>query len=407
MLHTQSPDFERSMVIIMAIEFNKRHLRSYEIEMHKKKNIKVFIAVLLILLGIIIAVIALKFVLQKNYSSYQVINTTEREDSTSAKYISYQGGVLRYSRDGAMAMDAAGNMLWNGTYQMKDPIVDISGKFVAIADRGFKTVEVFNGEGGMNTVEVLKPIIDVKIANQGVIAVLMEGKETNYIYLYDKEGVKLVDKRTVASKDGFPIDIALSEDGRKMVTSYVAINSGEVQSKLTFYNFGNVGKNYEDKTTGAFDFGKTIIANLEFLDNDTVCAFGDDKFSIYSMKEIPKLVYEEKIASEIRSILFNDQYIGFVLHSSEGEQQYKVLLYDLKGKKVLDKNMNFNYENIYLSGNHIIMHTNLEWVIWKTDGEEMLRYTFDKNVSYILPSTSERKFIIINDLKMEEIQLEE
>jgi hypothetical protein len=124
------------------------------------------------------------------------------------------------------------------------------------------------------------------------------------------------------------------------------------------------------------------------------------------MQEIPKLVHEEKITSEIRSIFFNNQYIGLVLNNPEGEQQYKVLLYDLKGKKVLDKNMNFNYENIYLSGNHIIMYTNLEWVIWDTNGNEILRYTFDKNVSYILPGTSERKFIIINDLKMQEIELE-
>lgn len=391
----------------MAIELDKRRLRSYEIKMKRKKHIRVILIVLLILLGITIAVIAFKFILQKKYSSYQVINTIEREDSTSAKYLSYQDGVLRYSRDGAMAMDTTGNMLWNGTYQMKDPILDISGKFVAIADRGYKTVDIFDGEGGMNTVEVLSPIIDVKVANQGVIAVLMEGKETNYVYVYDKEGTELVRNRTVASKDGFPIDIALSEDGRKLVTSYVAINSGEVQSKLTFYNYGKVGKNYEDRTVGAYDYGKTIIANLEFLDNDTICAFGDDKFSIYSMKEIPKLVYEEKVTSEIRSILFNNQYMGFVLDNPEGEQQYKVLLYDVKGKKVLDKNMNFNYENIYLSGNHIIMYTNLEWMIWETDGDEILRYTFDKNVNYILPGTSERKFIIINDMKIQEIQLEE
>ena len=390
----------------MAIKFNKRQLGSYEIKVQKKKHVKIFITVLLILLGIAIAIIALKFVLQKSYSGYQVINTTKREDSTSAKYISYQGGALRYSRDGAMAMDAAGNMLWNGTYQMKDPIVDISEKFVAIADRGYKTVEIFNEQGDVNTVEVLKPIIDVKVANQGVIAVLMEGKETNYIYVYDKEGNELVRNRTVASEDGFPIDIALSGDGRKLVTSYAAINSGEVQSKLTFYNYGKVGQNYEDRTVGAFDCGKTMIANLEFLDNDTVCAFGDDKFSIYSMKEIPKLVHEEKVTSEIGSIFFNNQYIGLVLNNPEGEQQYKVLLYDLKGKKVLDKNMNVNYENIYLSGNHIIMYTNLEWVIWDSNGNEILRYTFDKNVSYILPSTSKRKFIIINDLEMQEIELE-
>lgn len=391
----------------MAIEFDKRQLRSYEIKMKKKKHIKIIMTALVIMVAIIIAVIALKFMLQKNYSNYQVINTMKREDSTSAKYLSYQGGVLRYSRDGAMAMDAGGNMLWNGTYQMKDPIVDISSKFAAIADRGYKTVEIFDGEGGMNTVEVLYPIIDVNIANQGVIAVLMEGKETNYIYLYDKEGVELVDNRTVASKDGFPIDIALSEDGRKLATSYVAINSGEVQSKLTFYNFGKVGENYEDKTTGAFDYGKTIIANLEFLDNDTICAFGDNKFSIYSMKEIPKLVFEETVNAEIKSILYNNQYVGYVHENPESELQSKIMLYDLKGNKVLDKNMDFSYENIYLSGNHIIMHTNLEWLIWETDGDEILRYTFDKNINYILPCTSERKFIIISNQNMQEIQLVE
>lgn len=391
----------------MAIELDKRRLRSFEIKEKKKKPIKIFIVVLIILLVSVIAVFALKFIFQKNYSGYQVINTMKREDSTSAKYISYQGGVLRYSRDGAMAMDAAGNMLWNGTYQMKNPIVDISKKFVAIADRGYRTVEIFDGEGGVNTVKVLNPIIDVKIANQGVIAVLMEGKETNYIYLYDKEGNELADKRTVASTNGFPIDIALSEDGRKLVTSYVVINSGEVQCKLTFYNFGKVGESYVDKMTGAFDYGKTIIANLEFVDNDTICAFGDDKFSIYSMKEIPKLVHEEAVSSEIKSILYDSQYMGFVVKNPEGEQKYKVVLYDLKGTKVLDKDMNYNYENIYLSGNQIIMYTNLEWIIWETNGNEILRYTFDKNVNYILPSNGEHKFIIINDQDMEEVQLAE
>jgi hypothetical protein len=83
------------------------------------------------------------------------------------------------------------------------------------------------------------------------------------------------------------------------------------------------------------------------------------------------------------------------------------MLYDLKGNKVLDKNMDFSYQNIYLSGNHIIMHTNLEWLIWETDGDEILRYTFDKNINYILPCTSERKFIIISNQNMQEIQLVE
>ena len=391
----------------MAIELEKHDLRSYELRKRKHKQLVTIIIIVSIIIVIGIIIFAVNLILHKNYTSYQVIHKTERSDSSSAKYDRYKTGVLRYSRDGAMAMDGAGNLLWNGTFEMKDPIADVCDKYVAISDRGYKSLEVFNGEGGMTTINVPNPIIKTEIANQGVTAVLMDGEEVNYIGIYSEDGEELVSTRTVNEKDGFPVDLSLSDDGRKLVTSYLSISSGKVQSKITFYNFGGVGQNYVDNIVGGFDYGQTIIPNIEFINNNTVCAFGDNRFSLYSMNQTPKVVYEETFKSEIKSIFHSDKYVGFVLNNSDKEDKYRILLYDLQGKVILNKAINYNYDNIYVSEDEIILYSNLEWIILHNDGEEKFHYTFDSDISYILPVNNMDKYIIIDNQNIEEVKLTE
>lgn len=391
----------------MAIELEKRELRSYEIRKHKQKQREIIITIIIVFIAIGLVAFVVNQILHKNYMSYQVIHTVERSDSSSASYQNYGTGVLKYSRDGAVELDVAGNPLWNGTFEMKDPILDICDRYVAVSDRGYKEVQIFNGKGGMSTVSVLNPIMKTEVANQGVVAVLMDGKAVNYIGLYDETGKSLVDIRTTTQKDGYPIDISLSNDGRKLVTSYAAVINGAIQNKITFYNFGGVGQNYVARVVGGYDYGQTLVPKIEFIDNNTVCAFGDDKFSIYSMKEIPELVYEKTFKSEIKSVFYSNKLIGFVLNNTEGDDKYRILLYDLKGKEVLNKTMNYDYDHVTLSGDELILYSDLEWIIFKSNGVEKLHYNFENNISFILPVNNKDKYIIIDNLNMEEVKLVE
>ena len=391
----------------MAIELEKHELRSYEIRKRKQKQRKTIITIIIIFIAIGFVAFVVNQILHKNYISYQVIHSTQRSDSSSASYQKYGTGVLKYSRDGAVELDGIGNPLWNGTFEMKDPIVDISDRYVAVSDRGYKEVQIFNGKGGISTVSVLNPIMKTEVANQGVIAVLMDGNEVNHIGIFDETGKSLVDIRTTTQEHGYPVDISLSNDGRKLVTSYAAVINGAVQNKITFYNFGGVGQNYVARVVGGYDYGQTLVPNIEFIDNNTVCAFGDDKFSIYSMKEIPELQYEKKFDSEIKSVFFSNKLVGFVLNNKEGDDKYRVLLYDLKGKEVLNKTMNYDYDHITLSGDELIMYSDLEWIIWKSNGVEKFHYKFDNNISYILPVNDKDRYMIIDNLNMQEVKLVE
>ncbi len=383
----------------------KRELRSFEIRKRKYKRRILILSILLILLAITIAAIFIYRLMNRNYIAFQVVNTTERNDSNSARYLSYGSGVLRYSRDGAMAMDGAGTLLWNGTYEMNDPIVDVCDKYVSVSDRGYETVQIFNGEGGMATVNVHNPIIKTEIANQGVVAVLMDGTDMNLIELYSADGDFLAEIKTVTAQDGYPIDMTLSDDGRKMVTSYVSVNNGKIQNKVTFFNFGEVGQNFESRVVAYEDYKQTLVPNVQFINKDTVCVFGDNKFDIYNMKEIPELVSGVSLPSEVKSLFYSSSYIGFVLKNEKGEKQDRILVYDLLGNVKLDKAMDIENARSTLSEDELIMYNDTEWEIWRLNGRVKLRYTFESNISYVLPVNNLDLYVVVDDHSMNEVKL--
>jgi hypothetical protein len=390
----------------MAIELERHELRSFEIRKRKHKKKITILIIISILIIIVLGAFIVNSLLHKNYKSYEVVHTTKRSDSVTAKYLSFGTDILRYSRDGVMLINDAGKQLWNGSYEMNDPIVDMSDNYVAIGDRGYKSIELFDGTKTYQ-INTIKPITDVEVANQGVVAVLMDDATTNYIYLFSPEGETLIDSRTVPSKDGFPIDMDLSEDGTKMVTSYESLNNGTLLSKIVFYNFDEVGKNYESHVVGGLEYGETVFPKVEFINNDTVCAFGDDKINIYSILKIPELTKTIKLPSEVKSIFHSKKYIGCVVNNTDGNNPYRILIYDLKGKLKLDKTMNYSYNNITISGDEIIMYSNLEWIIWRINGEEKLHYKFNKNISYVLPINNVDKYVLIDDQNLEEVKLVE
>ena len=389
----------------MAIVLEKQELRVYEIRKKKHRRRVAIIILASIITLLVIGLTAIYMIVNKKYNGYEVIHTIERSDSKSARYYPYEGGFIRLSRDGIMAMNSAGSQLFNGTFEMKDPILDSSGKFVAVSDRDDKMLQIFNGSGGVTPITVLNPIIKSEVADQGVTAVLMSGDDVNFITLYDTEGTDLVNLRTVNKDDGYPLDITLSNDGRKFATSYVSFNNGILQCKVTFYNFGNIGENYDSSIVGAYDYGQTLVPDVEFINNNTACAFGDDKFSIYSVEEVPKDIYDETFTKEVKTVFYSNKYIGFVFNNAEGTNKYQVVIYNLEGKVVLNKEMNYDYNNIFLSGDEIVMYSGTEWVIWKMDGKEKFHYTFSTEISYLMAGNSLNKYLIIDNQKIDDVKL--
>lgn len=377
-------------------EYNERKKR------YRRRRVMIFAMIMLVAAGL--GGIYLVNLYSRTYESYHMINSVPNTEENLAGYLEYGGEVVRYSKDGAVAVDSKGNLLWNGSYEMQDPIADVCKKYIAVADRGGRQVRIYNEEGEAGSFSTLYDITKIQVASQGVTAVLMEEEELIYIQLFDKEGKNLVEKIIHVSKDGFPMDIAISEDGKKLATVFLSVNKGQLDSWIVFYNFDEVGQNLVDNLAGAFNYKDIIIPKITFLNNDMVCAFKENGLIIYDMPEIPEFIKEETVEQKIKSVLHNSKYTGLVLEGEETDAS-RLILYDLEGKKVLDKKLDFDYDVIFLSGEEIILHDNITCLILKANGKEKFRGTFTTNISAIYPANYLDRYILVTAGEISDIQL--
>lgn len=381
-------------------------MRDYEDRKKRYRKNRAIIFSLLLVLIVIMGAVYLIRLYNRTYKDYEVTHRVNNTEENLGGYLEYDGAVVRYSRDGAVAVDNKGNLLWNGSYVMADPIADTCKEYVAIADRGGKQVYIFNSKGLAGSLTMNHPIVKAEVAQQGVVAVLMTEDDISYIELYSKEGDLLGEKVTNMVKDGYPMDISLSDDGEKVAATYLNLNGGEIKNNILFLNYGEVGKNFTDRTAGALIYNNDIVPRITFLDNDTVCAFKENGLLIFTMEEIAELATEETIEGKIESVLHNRKYAGMVIREN-GDKETRLLLYDLRGKKILDKKLDFEYESIYLSGNEVIMYDDLTCVIYKADGKEKFRYTFTSNISALYSINNLDRYFLVNPQEILEIQLVE
>ena len=125
------------------------------------------------------------------------------------------------------------------------------------------------------------------------------------------------------------------------------------------------------------------------------------------MYEIPSEITTETFDNEIVSMFYTDNYYGYILKDGSKENSKKLLLYNLKGKNILDKDISLNYENVQMSGENIIFNTETEVYIMNINGNMKFKYTFTNPVYGIMPSNDKDEYLIINDQTIEHIKLVE
>jgi len=379
-------------------------LRDYGTRSKRYRRNRAIILISLLVLMVVFGAVYLIRLFNRNYNDYEVMDRITNTEENLGGYLEYKGAVVRYSKDGAVAVDSKGNLLWNGSYEMTEPIADTCDDYVVIADRGGKQLHIFDRNGLAGSIQTNHPIIKVQVAEQGVVAVMMIDEDTSYLELYSKDGELLGEKINDMVKDGYPMDFSLSDDGKKIAATYLCVKNGEIVDNILFLNFGEVGQNYTDRTVGADIYDSAIIPRITFLDNDTVCAFKEDGLLIYSMEEMAEIFKTITLEGKIISVLHNEKYAGAVMENNE---EKRLMLYDLKGSQVLDMAVDFDYDTVYLSGDEIIMFNDLSCVIYRTNGKEKFKYTFTTNISALYPINHLDRYFMVNPAEILEIRLVE
>lgn len=357
--------------------------------------------------GIIVVLVIGYFVYNqfRVFHSYSTVSSVKREDISSTQYIGMGDNILKYSADGTSYINEKNEVLWSSTFSMQSPIVDISGTTAVVADQKGTQVYIFDENGQMGQFQTVLPIVKVKVASQGVVAAVLEESDTTWINFYDTKGNIIAKNRTSISDFGYPLDVALSPDGLKMMVSYLRIHKEKMSTKVAFYNFDSVGQTQINNEVFSTTYDNDVVPKILFMNNTTAAAYRSNGITIFKGKQIPEESSKIDIQQEIISIFHSDQYLGLVLKSDKPEHKYLMNLYNSSGKLTMEKYFDMDYKEIEIDGNQVLLLNEGKFMILSTGGKEIFQGSYSKPIISLMKTGGFRKYTIITQNSTDQIRL--
>lgn len=389
--------------VTAAGETNKKIEFEHKIKTHRRNRfLKILIASIIgiLLIGVII------FLWDNSvYTTYMEISSFPRISSSDSVCLNHNGKVLTYSKDGISSMDIKGNLVWNETYQMQEPIVKVNENTVAVGDYNGHIIYVMDEKGKVGEIDTNLPIKDLAVSKNGIVAVVLEDTKLTRLNLYDAKGNELVKSECRMSQNGYPAAVALSDTGEIMEVSYLYVDSGSMKSSVAFYNFSDIGQNSVDRLVSGNEYADTVIPYVGFLSKDSAFAVGNNRISFYGGADKPVSVAEKLLSEEIQAVYTGGEYVGLVYIDTTGAALYRIDIYDKKGNLILSQNIDIDYQNILIQKNSIVVYNNTECVMYNMSGREKYRGTFGKSVSLLIPSNKSNRFIMVSSVSTDIIEL--
>ena len=246
-----------------------------------------------------IATVVLLYVERRSYHNYRILSASEQEDVVSTKYLEMSGKILRYSPDGASLVNSSMDTYWSVLYEMQNPVADVKDDRAVIADQDGTLLEMFDKNGETGSVTTSYNIVKAKISSSGMVAAILDGGDSTWINFYASDGSLIAENQTHISDPGYPLDVAVADNGNIMMVAYQYVDGSETTSYVAFYNFGDVGQSEDDRIVSGYTYEGTVIPQIMYLNGGKSLAVRDDGFTLYKGSQIPK--EKETVKEEVKA----------------------------------------------------------------------------------------------------------
>ena len=375
-----------------------------QIRDHRKH---IFKRVLQGILAIVVLIIGIElFSALRSFDDYEVRDEVERTSSGTTQYQMFGNNLLEYSNDGISCYNENHEIVWNQSFEMTSPKLEICGDYLVVYDSAGTKLYILTKKGLEKSLEMTSLIKKVCIANQGTVAVLMKENQESQVKLFDKKGNELANGKFYGDKGGFPIDIALSHDGTKLAVDMVDIAQGKVNTTISFYNFGSVGQSEIDNNVGTYTFDGILVPEINYVSNSRMIGIGTGKILVFDGNQKPDLSREIEIEEEMLSVFYNNKYVGIVFDNVEVENSWHIKVVDVYGKTVMENDTSIPYNSIeFLSNNEICVTNSTRCEIFTVHSIKKFAYEFDKELYKVFATNNEQNYTFIFKDTIEEVKL--
>lgn len=365
-------------------------------------NKKIIIAVILICAA---AIGVWVFLTHHTFGGYFTTSTAEFDNSSNNSYMKFEDKILKYSRDGAVLLEEDGGQVWNQPYQMSDPVAVKNGESVVVADQGGNLIEIFGEEGVKGEIQTGLPIEKVAVSNQGITAAILSNDTSAKIICYDTAGNVLVEDQVSVAETGYPISVALSEDGCTLMVSYLLTENSGISSRLVYYDFSENTENQAEKAVAEHMVEDSVVPETFFMNDGISAAAGEGRLLIFSNNSAPDAAHDIKLDKEIHSVAHSGEYIGLVLENTEGKLPYELRVYNKDGKSVGSLNFKGDFSRMTLEGETVVLDAGTSCKLISVKGICMYDGALDEGAVSILPVRGLFKYAVMKNDGIQIIRL--
>ena len=350
---------------------------------------------------IIIAVIAAVLIafyaigVLRQYSDFTVISESAETNGDYSSYETFCGNLLVYGGDGITCLDVDGNPLWSQSYEIDQPIFDMCGSYVVVAQTDGNRVYLFNEEGYLNRLDAPDRIVMAAVSSEGTIALVMEASDGCVLQIIDDEGETVAEGHIYTQNSGYPLGMDISYDGSLMAVSCLTLSSGSVKTTVNFYSFDD--GDYSDSAV-SFEYDNIACPEVSFLDKDSCVVAGDAGACFFDTsgkdpkQEDEVLSFNDKAAS----VFEGDGKFGVIFKNDEAQYEssdaasprshvYRVDIYSSSGKFEYEKGFDLDYKSVsFLDNGELCILSKTSALIYSRSGREKFSYNFDEDIRWII-----------------------
>lgn len=339
------------------------------------------------------------------FSDYVIADSYENEVAAGTEYTSVGKYIYRYNSDGVSCVSRNNALNWSITYNMQAPITDSCGDMLVIAEQQGNQVYVVDEDGLVGNFETLLPILKVRVSGQGVVAVVLQEDEITWVNLYQPDGTSIASDKTTVTDSGYPLDIDISPDGQKLAVSYLAVTEGIVRSDVVFYHFGSAGQSQENHMVSSASYQETVIPEIYFTDNSRAVAVSDSGFIVFRGSDAPEESASVSFENEILSAFHDEDMIGFLFKSAQEDYDYRLELYNYRGKRKTSKDINADYDRVKLENGQILMYSSSGCSVFSTSGRKRFTSAYEKDIVEMFYFSEFRKYLIVTRDSFDRIRI--
>lgn len=369
--------------------------------MKKKKKILILVIVIVLILAMTGGYIYMKY---QTYDYIEITKSYENNSKDNANYKKCLDGVLRYSRDGVALLSKNGEEIWNHPCQMNNPMVEMCGDSVAVGDKGGTSILVFQKKGLKGEIQTTRPIEKIAVSSQGIVSAILKDEETPMVMCYDAMGSVLVQNEVSLTTMGYPVDVALSEDGNTQIISYLCTEKNEVATKIVYYYFGDFQEEKSSQPIYETEYDNTVVPIVTYVNRNVSILVADDGIHFcQGTQKITETVRVE-LKQEIQSVAYGDDLIA-VLVKREKTSGYRLHIYNYKGKLLTSVDVDKEYSKLQIAGAKVFLYDGRMCSIVEKNGICKFEGNLDENILELFPLSGLNKYMMINASGFHEVQL--